>query len=114
MPVIVFFNPLDSRIIDGLVIGDIAVHREVGKAEGAMVYDLRWYEGDFDKYAVSRGKVKMKDEIDMAVDSFSKARSIHMGIEKYYISAMDFDGIDRRTECLIEEIFQGRDRFEQL
>ena len=112
LPAMVFFNPLDSRIIDGLVIGDIAVHREVGKAEGAMVYDLRWYEGDFDKYAVSRGKAKMKDEIDMAVDYFSKARSIHMGIEKYYISAMDFDGIDRRTECLIEEIFQGRDRFE--
>lgn len=101
----IFYNPLDVAVIDGFMIGDTAVVCDIMKADGVMVYDLNWYEGDFDKYAVSRGRVKMKEEIDVAVDYFAKARGVHLGIERYYISAMDFDGINRLTDKLLEEIF---------
>ena len=107
LPVTIFYNPLDIGIIDGFIVGDTAVVCEINKTDGAMVYDLRWYEGDFDKYAVSRAKMKMKEEIDVAVDYFAKARSVHLGIERYYISAMDFDGINCMTDKLLEEIFEG-------
>ena len=103
----VFYNPLDVTIIDGFTIGNVAVVCEVDGCGSAEVYDLRCYEGDYDKYAVSRARMKMKDEIDLAVDYFSKARSFHMSIEKYYTASMDFDGINDRTERLIEEIFKG-------
>ena len=73
--------------------------------EGHSLSDIRYY--NIDKYAVSRARMKMNDEIDLAVDYFSKARSFHMSIEKYYTASMDFDGINDRTERLIEEIFKG-------
>lgn len=103
--IVVFSNPLDATQLDGFMVGDTIV---VGvDCTGAMVYDLRWYEGDFDKYAVSRAKMKMKEEIDLAVDYFAKARSAHLAIEKYYTSAMDFDGINRLTNQLLCKIFES-------
>lgn len=103
---VIFSNPLDASLIDGFMIGDIVVTGYLESSDGAMVYDLRWYEGDFDKYALSRAKTKMKDEIDIAVDYFAKARGVHLGIERYYISAMDFDRANEMTDRLIDEIFE--------
>ena len=103
--VVVFFNPLSTDIIDGFMVGDVVVYVGGDKVDGAMVYDLSWYEGDFDRYAVSRAKMKMKEEIELATDYFAKARSVHLSIEKYYVSAMDFDGINHLTDKLLVEIF---------
>ena len=105
LPITIFYNPLDTSLVDGFMVGDVVVASRLDDVECAMIYDLRWYEGDFDKYALGRGKVKMKEEIDIAVDYFAKARNLHLGIEKYYISAMDFDGIDCLTEKLLDSIF---------
>ena len=105
LSITIFYNPLDINLIDGFMVGDVVVASHLDDVEGAMVYDLRWYEGDFDKYSLGRGKVKMNEEIDIAVDYFAKARNLHLSIEKYYVSAMDFDGIDCLTEKLLDSIF---------
>ena len=101
----VFYNPLDIRLVDGFMLGNTVVIPYQESVDGALIYDLSWYEGDFDKYALGRAKMKMKEEIDLAVDYFSKARCVHFAIEKYYISAMNFDAVNILTEKLLDEIF---------
>jgi hypothetical protein len=64
LSITIFYNPLDINLIDGFMVGDVVVASHLDDVEGAMVYDLRWYEGDFDKYSLGRGKVKMNEEID--------------------------------------------------
>ena len=104
-PTTVFYNPLSPDVIDGFVVGDIVVVKDIGVDLGGKVYNIGIFEGDYDKYAVSRAKTKMKEEIDVATDYFAKARNVHLAIEKFYISAMDFDGVNELTCKVIEEIF---------
>lgn len=40
-----------------------------------------------------------------AVKKLAAAKAVHDELEKYYIAAMDFDGVRERTDRLIEEIF---------
>lgn len=57
-----------------------------------------------------RGKLRFlaKNEEELkkaAVDALAKARARHGELEKIYISAMDFDRVNTRTEALIKEMF---------
>ena len=52
------------------------------------------------------GNDKNEEELkEAAVDALAKARGCHGELEKIYISAMDFDRVNERTEALIKEIF---------
>ena len=104
-PSVVFYNPLTPDTLDGFVVGDTVVMKDTRGDYSEKVVNLEMYEGDYDKYAVSRAKSKMQEEIDVATDYFAKARSAHLAIEKCYVSAMDFDGVNQLTCKVIGEIF---------
>ena len=46
----------------------------------------------------------MSNLSDEAADSMKKAKEIHDILEEYYISAVDFDKINKLTDKLIKEI----------
>lgn len=49
-------------------------------------------------------KTKEKFETE-AINIMNKAKTVHDELEKYYVSAMDFDKLDKLTDSLIDKIF---------
>lgn len=100
---VIFLNPYDADFVEGCVVGDVAVVRECGNPDCTV--DLTDFEKKADLYALSRARAKLDEEIEEGVSNISKARSVHMGIERFYVSAMDFDLADKLTDRVLKDIF---------
>ena len=98
-----FLNPYDADFVEGCVIGDVAVVRECDGPDCTV--DLTDFEKKADLYALSRARAKLDEEIEEGVGNISKARSVHMGIERFYVGAMDFDLADKLTDRVLKDIF---------
>ena len=98
-----FLNPYDADLVDGCVVGDVAVVRECDSPDCTV--DLTDFEKKADLYALSRARAKLDEEIEEGVGNISKARNVHMGIERFYVSAMDFDLADKLTDRVLKDIF---------
>lgn len=100
---VIFLNPYDADFVEGCVVGDVAVVRESGNPDCTV--DLTDFEKKADLYALSRARAKLDEEIEEGVGNISKARSVHMGIERFYVGAMDFDLADKLTDRVLKDIF---------
>ncbi len=100
---VLFLNPYDADFVEGCVVGDVAVVRECGNPDCTV--DLADFEKKADLYALSRARAKLDEEIEEGVGNISKARSVHMGIERFYVGAMDFDLADKLTDRVLKDIF---------
>ena len=98
-----FLNPYDADFVEGCVVGDVAVVRECDGPDCTV--DLTDFEKKADLYALSRARAKLDEEIEEGVGNISKARSVHMGIERFYVGAMDFDLADKLTDRVLKDIF---------
>lgn len=68
---------------------------------------MRFYDKNFLRHKKQRllfNKKACSDLLDEASGSLNKAKEIHDDIEAFYIDSMDFDGINKSTESLINEI----------
>ena len=100
---VLFLNPYDADFVEGCVVGDVAVVRECDGPD--CIVDLTDFEKKADLYALSRARAKLDEEIEEGVGNISKARSVHMGIERLYVGAMDFDLADKLTDRVLKDIF---------
>ena len=100
---VIFLNPYDADFVEGCVVGDVAVVRECDSPDCTV--DLTDFEKKADLYALSRARTKLDEEIEEGVENISKARSVHMGIERFYVGAMDFDLADKLTDRVLKDIF---------
>ena len=100
---VIFLNPYDADFVEGCVVGDVAVVRECDSPDCTV--DLTDFEKKADLYALSRARAKLDEEIEEGVSNISKARSVHMGIERFYVSAMDFEIADKLTDRVLKDIF---------
>lgn len=100
---VIFLNPYDADFVEGCVVGDVAVVRECDGPDCTV--DLTDFEKKADLYALSRARAKLDEEIEEGVGNISKARSVHMGIERFYVVAMDFDLADKLTDRVLKDIF---------
>ena len=100
---VIFLNPYDADFVEGCVVGDVAVVRECDGPDCTV--DLTDFEKKADLYALSRARAKLDEEIEEGVGNISKARSVHMGIERFYVGAMDFDLADKLTDRVLKDIF---------
>ena len=100
---VIFLNPYDADLVEGCVVGDVAVVR--GGVNPDCTVDLTDFEKKADLYALSRARAKLDEEIEEGVGNISKARSVHMGIERFYVGAMDFDLADKLTDRVLKDIF---------
>ena len=100
---VIFLNPYDADFVEGCVVGDVAVVRECDGPDCTV--DLTDFEKKADLYALSRARAKLDEEIEEGVSNISKARSVHMGIERFYVGAMDFDLADKLTDRVLKDIF---------
>lgn len=100
---VIFLNSYDADFVEGCVVGDVAVVRECDSPDCTV--DLTDFEKKTDLYALSRARTKLDQEIEEGVGNISKARSVHMGIERFYVSAMDFDLADKLTDRVLKDIF---------
>ena len=100
---VLFLNPYDADLVEGCVVGDVAVVRECDSPDCTV--DLTDFEKKADLYALSRARAKLDEEIEEGVSNISNARNVHMGIERVYVGAMDFDLADKLTDRVLKDIF---------
>lgn len=101
-------NPLDPGVIDGIVYGSVAVVGDVGhlKGEVSESVNLRVYEGGQSSSAIEEEKNGVITQIAFCEEQLDSARECHLGTEKYFVSAMDFDNNDRLYREIKRVIFE--------
>ncbi|MGI6705240.1 MAG: PRK06851 family protein [Clostridia bacterium] len=113
------FNPekLDLLLLPSLKVAVVnttqPAHRDVGKIEGLQIkgeYNLSsfirqdslvWYMPEVrdagDRYA---------NLLDKAIAQLKKAKALHDELENYYVPAMDFEGINKKQEEVLERVLK--------
>ncbi len=72
-------------------------------ASSAETIDLDTFIYSTSSQEESRGYANIL--MQQAIDAFAEAKNAHTRLEKIYIPAMDFDGLNERTKSLIDSIF---------
>ncbi len=103
-----FHNPIVPEQLSGVVYKSFAVVSDVGhlKNEVSEIVDLSVYEGLYDKYLAELSESRLASEISAAVDCLSQARMNHLEIERFYISAMNFQGVNDARDAIENELFE--------
>ncbi|MGI5850855.1 MAG: hypothetical protein GX340_01290 [Clostridiales bacterium] len=119
-----FHSPIDIDELDILILPHlnrvlVNVNQILGN-DNSLLQD-RSFEThiDFDDYLKDKNKTVLEfaDDmeaakkrfyhlIDRAVDFISRAREVHGQLERYYIEAMDFDGVNAKREEVLREILR--------
>ena len=55
---------------------------------------------------IEDARTRFSSLLDKAIDHLAQAKSAHLEIEKYYIDAMNFEGINRKREEILERILK--------
>lgn len=100
-------NSLDDGIVDGIVVGQQAVVKDVGHF-GQNVFeelDLSIYERFEDDDEIEAENAAMRSEIGAAKIELNKARELHLAAETYFVGAMDFANNDRMYEQIVKLLF---------
>lgn len=88
-------------------------HRDVGKIEGLQIkgeYNLSTFiRQDY----LARYMPEIKDAsdryaslLDKAITHLKKAKALHDDLENYYVPAMDFEGINKKQEEILDRVLQ--------
>ncbi len=103
----IYLNPLEPKHVEGMVYGDYAIVKDSGHLKDEIVerYDLSVYSKGCDSSKVDEQKNATCVEIARAIEWLNLARAEHLGIEKYFVKAMDFENNDRLFAKIEEEIF---------
>ena len=98
-------NPLEPKHIDGIVIGDTAVVKDVGFEKDYDRINLEEYEHFANDKDIIDEKNGVAIEKAFAVEELNKAREYHMELEKYFVSAMDFDHNEKLAKRVLDICF---------
>ena len=103
----VILNPLDPNVIDGLVYGPVAVVGDVGHMKNSVNenVNLKVYGGAQATAAIEEEKNGVITQIAFCEEQLEGARECHLGTEKYFVSAMDFDNNDKIYRDIRHVIF---------
>lgn len=90
-------NPLEPNIIDGIVLGDAAVVSDAGhlKNEVCENINLHVYESVETTAAIEEEKNGVLTQIAFCEEQLDGARECHLGAEKYFVSAMNFENNEK-------------------
>ncbi|WP_147820749.1 hypothetical protein [Salidesulfovibrio onnuriiensis] len=61
---------------------------------------------DDEREAIDAAKTRYEEILGDAVDSLLDAKNTHSALEQYYVPYMDFSGVDRRCEAVVETLRQ--------
>ncbi len=104
---IVVCNPLSPFDVDCIICGDVAIVKNAGQFENNVVdcVNLDIFENHSFNDEIAVAKNERDEQIKIACDYLSKARENHLAMEKIYVSAMNFDKLDKIRNKVIEDIF---------
>ena len=101
-------NPLDQNYIDGVVLGNIAIVKEVGLEKDYEVLNLRDFEHFCYADEIAEEKNGVVLEEAFAVQELNRAREYHLEVEKYFVGAMDFENNEILFDRVRNEVFANR------
>ena len=101
-------NPLDPNYIDGVVLNDIAIVKEVGLEDNYDVLNLRDFEHFCYADEIAEEKNGVVLEEAFAVQELNRAREYHLEVEKYFVDAMDFENNEILFDRVRNEVFANR------
>ncbi|MEG1662832.1 MAG: hypothetical protein RR338_02495 [Clostridia bacterium] len=101
------YNPLQPSDIVGIIFGGKAIVTDVGYYENSVSerIDLSIFEGQFDDTLAKELGENILAEVEKAKVELNLARDSHLQIEKYYISAMDFEKLAKIKSDALAKIF---------
>ena len=98
-------KPLEPRYIDGIVLNDVAVVKDVGFETDFEEIDLTEFE-KFDYPADLRDEQNGETlETAFAVEHLNRAREFHLEAEKYFVGAMNWDKNERLYQKVFDAVF---------
>lgn len=100
-------NPLEPHMADGLVCRNIAVVSEIGHFDESKCENINLgvYEKDYSVEDVVDEKNNVTLQKAFAVECLNKARETHLQMEKYFVSAMNFENNEKMYKKMSAEIF---------
>ena len=98
-------NPLEPKFIDGIVAGDVAVVRDVGFEKDYDKINLEEFERFENEKDIVDEKNGVAIEKAFAVEELNKAREYHLEVEKYFVSAMDFEHNEKLAKRVLDICF---------
>ena len=100
-------NPLEPKHLDGMVVGDCAIVKDVGLEKGFDEINMDAFEHLKNEKEIVEEKNGVILETAFAVEELNKAREFHMGLEKYFVGAMDFANNERLYGEIVRELFEA-------
>lgn len=106
---LIICNPLSPSDVECIISGDVAITKNVGHFENDVsdCVDLAVFENGLDYNSVDLATESRDNQVRIACDYLSKARENHLEIEKFYVSAMNFEKLDKIRREVIEYIFNS-------
>lgn len=103
----VFRMPLEPSVIEGLAIDEIAITGEAGfyRDKASEILDLGMFEGRYDRGEAEEEYVSRKVAESKAKRELNFAKGCHAEIEKYYISAMDYERLGELGSGVMCDLF---------
>ena len=101
-------NPLEPSIVDGIVYGGRAIVSDVGHFTGDIAenINLQVYEGAHaDSKAIDEERGNVTLYTAFATEQLEKARECHLGAEKFFIGAMNFDNNGKIYTRILHDVF---------
>ena len=98
-------NPLEPKFIDGIVAGDVAVVKDVGFEKDYDKINLKEFERFENEKDIVDEKNGVAIEKAFAVEELNKAREYHLEVEKYFVSAMDFEHNEKLSKRVLDICF---------
>ncbi|QSZ28123.1 ATPase [Aceticella autotrophica] len=104
-----YHHPLDAEKIEHLIIPKLntafITTDDISDEKCRASYNLNAYLKDIEYL---EEKNEMEDLINSAVENLKKARKLHEKLENYYIPNMDFEGIDKCREKVLQKILENK------
>lgn len=114
--------PLDVEDLDMLIIPElnsVVVNIDQVLSDDRLFFDYRQIEAyvNFDDYLsyetlddfgydIEQAKERVQHLVERAIDFISRAKATHTQIERYYVEAIDFHGVDIKRQEILEDILK--------
>jgi len=110
--------PLDPKKIEHLMLPEINIlittENHITHNNYLAVYNLNDHlNEDLNNYEVSNEKEKYEEMIHEAIQNLQETKKLHIELESYYISNMDFEAVDECRDETLQKILKHADNLDR-
>lgn len=115
-----YHSPVDYKKIEHLFLPKLNIlitsENYISHNNCVVTYNLNDYLNKdlLNNYEVSNEKEKYEEMIHEAIRNLQEAKKLHIELENYYTPHMNFDGVDKCREMVLQKILKHAEKFGNL